>query len=1524
MNSLSIAIIGMSGRFPGAKNLATFWQNLRDGVESISFFDDETLEKTGIDRSLLKNPNYIKARGVLDDIDLFDAEFFGMNPQEAAITDPQHRVFLECAWEALEQAGYTTEKYEGTIGLFAGTSASQYLIAQLVQGQAAADSFRLLLANDKDFLTSRVAYKLNLRGPAVSVQTACSTSLVAVHLACQSLLAGECDIALAGGVSVRVPQVRGYIYDGGVVSPDGHCRAFDAQARGTVDGSGVGVTVLKRMVEALEGRDFIHGVILGSAINNDGSLKVGYTAPSVEGQARVIADVLTAADVDPSTISYVEAHGTGTALGDPIEVAALSQAYRARTDKRSYCAIGSVKPSIGHLDAAAGIVGLIKTVLMLKHKMFPPSLNFERPNPQIDFENSPFYVVRELKEWRRGTTLRRAGVSSFGIGGTNAHVILEEAPEPIRPGSSRSWQPVLLSARTDSALQVASARLAAHLKELPGINPADVGYTLAVGRAAFPHRLCIVTQTTAETSALLEHQDGNVLLGVASESPRQGCFLFPGQGSQQVGMGAELYASEEVFREEVDRCARILEPILGFDIRRVLFPTVADEKWAAAEIDQTRTAQPALFTIEYALARLWMRWGVMPRALLGHSIGEFVAACISSVFSLEAALSLVAMRGELMQRAPHGAMLAIFLSEDRVKELLGADLDLAAINGPRMCVVSGPFEAIERFEAELEQAGVGSKRLRASHAFHSRMMDPILEPFADAVRKANPQPPSISYISNLTGTWIKDTESTDPTYWARHLRNPVRFADGIQELLTDPNLALIEVGPGTTLIRLVKQCIPKGAPCLTVHSLPDRRASQPEQKIVLKALGSLWASGVEIDWLKFYQGEQRALIPLPTYPFERRRYWIETGNGPIKQDGATAKRSDISDWFYFPVWKRSPLLLGGDHDASASQDWLIFADDSGLAEAVIMRLNARGVRTIDVRMTRGAFRLDGDSVDMDPTSAHQYEDLLVGLAERNCSVGRILHFWGANVPVSEETSLTIDDLGFRSLMYLATALARKNVGASTDLRVITCGVHDVTGKEPLFPDRALGLGPCRVIPQEYPNARCQNIDVEVDPGGGLARLAEALICECSAAALERMVAYRGGVRWVESFDPVRFPDHGGAPALLRERGVYMITGGLGNIGLTLARELAETVRARLVLIGRSPFPDRDDWERLVSADPSGKTASRIQSILTLEQLGAEVTLLAADVADRGQMESAFQQVVARLGSVHGVIHAAGIDGSLSLAAIPDIAVSKSEPHFATKVAGVKVLDAATKKFHLDFVMLISSLASVLGGLGFAGYSAANNFMDAYAAKRNRDLACPWISVNWDGWLFSQSSGGLDRTKSALQFALSPEEGGQIFRRLLSVPVKHRLVVSTGDLRERMRDWTEGTMGSVLPANSSQTVSHPRPALPSAYVAPSNKWEREIAAIWEDLLGFAPIGSIDEFFSCGGDSLLATQLILRVRAAFQVNLPLRTIFDSPTVAALASEVTAWQMKQTDRATLSRVIAEVKQLSKEQVEALLKKE
>lgn len=901
-----IAIVGMTGRFPQAPDLDRFWRNLQEGVEAVSFFSDAELQAAGIPEQVLRNPNYIKAKAVLEDADLFDASFFDFSPREAELTDPQIRVFLECAWEALEHAAYNPDNFTGLVGVYAGMSFSSYMLSALAMGTGAKDfdSFRALLGSDKDYLSTWVSYKLNLHGPSFNIQTACSTALAAIHLACRALITFECDMALAGGVSIAVPQRSGYFYEqGSIFSSDGHCRSFDARSTGSMAGEGVGIVVLKRLEDALKAGDTIQAVIRGSAVNNDGRRKVGYTAPAVKGQAEAISMALAVADVDKQSIAYIEAHGSGTKVGDPIEVSALNQVYAHSGLERGSIAIGSVKSNVGHLGPAAGIAGLLKTVLAIQHGQIPPSLHFDVPNPQIPFERGPFRVNNVLSPWPLRNRPRRAGVSSFGVGGTNVHLIVEQAPTAKPSDPPKPWQLLTLSARTPTALEKATERMAQYLRDNPEQNFADAAFTLQAGRKAFEHRRAVVCRDARHAVELLQSRETLVSASASSSfSSSPVAFLFPGLGDHYVDMGRGLYENEPEFRKQVDFCCEFFRPLLDFDLRTVMYPAQQVRQQDSAEANQrldfrkmvlsarengsranalhrTVWAQPALFVVEYALARLWMSWGIVPESMMGYSIGEYVAATLAGVISIEDSLRLLAERAQRIEALPAGGMLAIAAGEETVRALLPAETTIAGTNGPSLCVVAGPAEVIAALERGIIEKGeFVCRRLKTAHAFHSPLMEPVATALTEQARSIQLHPPQIPYISNVTGTWMTPEQATDPAYWAQHLCKPVRFGEGLRELCSRSLPVLLEVGPGQMLSSLAEQYLAgmDAGDRLIAPSLPHESDHKADRAFILQSLGQLWMRGIEPNWVAVHAGERRSRLPLPTYPFERKRYWLET------------------------------------------------------------------------------------------------------------------------------------------------------------------------------------------------------------------------------------------------------------------------------------------------------------------------------------------------------------------------------------------------------------------------------------------------------------------------------------------------------------------------------------------------------------------------------------------------------------------------------------------------------------------------
>jgi amino acid adenylation domain-containing protein len=1162
IGSGDVAVVGMAGRFPGADDVDVFWRNLRAGLESICHFSEHEVVAAGVDPVLAARPDYVRARGVLEGADLFDAGFFGYSPREAELTDPQQRLFLECAWHALEDAGHDPSRFPGEVGVYGGVTLSTYFLENLYPHFELLEEvggYQAAIGTDRDFLTTQVSYKLDLAGPSVDVQTACSTSLVAVHLACRALRSGECDMALAGGVSVKVPQTAGYLYtDGGIDSPDGSCRAFDAEGRGTVWGSGLGIVVLRRLEDALADGDPIRAVIRGTAINNDGADKVGYTAPSVEGQAAVIAAAQEDAGVAPESIGYVEAHGTGTELGDPAEVAALERAFRRRSREdgeerdrppiRPPVRLGSVKTNLGHLGAAAGVTGLIKAVLALEREEIPPSLHFERPNPRIDLESGPFRVAAKLEAWPRGPVPRRAGVSSFGLGGTNAHAILEEAPAPAARTPARPWPLLVLSARSETALDSATDALAGWLEARPGLGPeelSDLAHTLQIGRKAFDHRRIVAVRDASDARrALGAGRARRTLTGnVAAGRPRV-VFLYPGQGAQHPGMARQLHRDEPVFRDALDRCFELLGEALGAELRTLLLAEGDPDGGLAVRLTETRHAQPALLAVEHALTELWASWGVRPAAILGHSLGEYGAATAAGVLSLADALALVTARGEMMHAMPAGAMLSVAEPEDRVAERLEAfaGLAVAAVNSPGSAVVSGTEAAIAAFAEALDGDGVEHRRVVTSHAFHSAMMDPVLGPYAERVSAVELRTPEIPFLSNLTGDWITAEQATDPAYWAHQLRGAVRFGDGLGRLLAEDDTLLLEVGPGRTLGSLARRRT-RGQPGRVVSSLPHPRDTASATAVCHEAAGRLWIAGAEIEW-RGLSGPGRRRVRLPGYPFERARYWIGPGMPSVPRAAAALAAGQL----YAPVWRparlgpRPEVKAGGG--SLAKERWLLVLDEAGIGEALAGRLMEAGGRPIVVRSGE-RFGGDGESgytVDLDDPAS--LDELFRSLADAGDRVDRAVSL--EPVTRSRARALPAGRRGrcFMRLYRLAAALAgAAEAGDRVDLCVVSTRLHEISGG-PTLAEIATLLAACRSIPLELPAVGCRSIDLPVPRSrAASSKLAERLLGEIARGTAAE-VAYQGsGQRWVRTLEPAagdRSAPVAGAPGPSADRGARPI------------------------------------------------------------------------------------------------------------------------------------------------------------------------------------------------------------------------------------------------------------------------------------------------------------------------------------------------------------------------------------------------
>ena len=1136
-----IAIIGMSARVPGAANLAAFWENLCNGVDSISSFTDEELLASGVSPAHFQKSNYIRARGIIEDISLFDAAFFGVRPSEAKVLDPQHRFYLEEVWHALEHAGYDPQRIDFPVGVFAGAAPNRYLRRNLETNDLKiATPFEMGILNNREFLPTYVSYKLNLKGPSVNLQTACSTSLVATHLACQSLLTGECDMALAGGVALRVPHKVGYMHQPGMIySADGKVRAFDAKGTGFVFGQGAAVVVLKRMAEAVQDGDCIHAVIRGSGINNDGGAKVGFAAPSVEGQAELISETLDVAGVHPEEVGMIEAHGTATQLGDPIEIAALSQAYGAMTERKGYCAVGSVKTNIGHLASAAGAAGLIKAALAVKHGLIPPSLHIDEVNPVLDMENTPFFVVDRALPWAAEGP-RIAGVNSFGVGGTNAHALVAQAPDVKETAVGAAFRILPLAARSERALKQRCQDLADFLEKGGDLDLDDVAHTLQVGRSLFTHRTAVVCQNAADAVAQLRRS--GPVLEAAAQKPRT-VWLLPGQGSQYPGMCRDLYHSYPVFREAHDRCTGHLANVHGLNLSALLLEATNDEA-AVRHLARTENAQPALFVAGYATGCLWCSWGLEPDALLGHSLGEITAACLAGVMALEDALDMVVHRGRAMQACPGGRMLSASLTRIEAQAWLRDGLVIAVVNGPKSCVFSGETAAIERLADDLQEKGVRAKLLDTSHGFHSPAMSPAVVPFGETMRGVRLHPPKQRLISNLSGDWLADEEAVDPDYWVRQMRQPMQFHDGLKRLLAD-HTVFLEVGPGRALASLVGYAA--GEREISVVTTLPKRGTWDDGRSAAEALAQLWCLGLSPDWRAFDQHRRRYRTPVPVYPFERERFWIEPGTTGAEGPGQAV--ADPRDWVWTPGWRSA--VLGKTTPTGAI---LVFEDQAGFAAGLAARWH-EDQPIIRVRSGASfAGRGDGPYV-IDGANAADYGHLIDGLVEAGRSVDYVLDARNLTLGIGGEEPAA---RRIAELTNLAQALSQwEDLPESVPILTLVNGLADVSGDEDLDPNKAPLAGAGQMARRYWDKVFLLDVSWPGKKGTEDAVLNAALSYLASPVA--PLAALRGRRLWTPCAErlnsSLKVDDSG--------RRLLML-GGEGAFGQMLSRHLSGALNVELV------------------------------------------------------------------------------------------------------------------------------------------------------------------------------------------------------------------------------------------------------------------------------------------------------------------------------------------------------------------------
>jgi len=1462
-----IAIIGISCAFPGASSTGEFWQNLREGRDCITQLSIEELRASGVAGELIRNSRYVPAAGVIENYDCFDQAFFRYSPREAELMDPQHRLFLEHSYLALEDAGEADTSNSRSVAVFATASPDTYLLNNLLTHPDLRDlseNQQALIGNTHDSIATRVAYKLNLSGPSMTLQCGCSSSLVAVHFARIALLTHQCDIALVGGVSVAVPHRAGYLYtNSGVVSPDGKCRPFDAQSAGTIFTNGIGVVALKRFTDAQEDGNPIYALIKGSAVNNDASQKIGFSSPSIKGQSEVIYRAMEVAGTPPETIQYIEAHGTGTELGDPVEVEGLTRAFRAKTPLRQFCSLGSVKGNLGHTDVAAGMAGLIKTCLMLKNKEMVPSIHFEQPNPRIDFSQTPFRVITERRSWPESKGIpRRAGVSSFGVGGTNAHVILEESPAAASRPGSKLWNLFPLSAHTENALCESVARLLRYLHDNPQAPLASISQTLIAGRRPMAFRQFYTARTQQE---LMDSLRQPVRPVGASEPARNLVFIFPGQGAQHANMARGLYAADKRFQQVFDECCEHLKPGLGRDLRTIILSQEPDVRNAETELEQTLYTQTSLFVVEYALALALMERGLRPSALLGHSVGEYVAAALSGILNFRDALDLVQQRGRLQQSAVPGAMLSVPLSPELVHRFLCPDVNIAAWNAESLTVLSGKAGAIAEIEAHLKQQGIHSTRLRTSHAFHSLMMDPILEDFRCEVKRVRFDQPGIPIISNLTGEPLTAEEAKNPEYWVRHLRETVRFFPAVQYLVKHFDPIFLEVGPGRALSSILKE-IAGGAPVFSM--LPHRRQPDDDAGYALNTLGQLWALGQPVDWKTYWKDEKPRRVSLPAYPFEKQHFWIDANHAPQSHElrPGSLMRSAPENWLHVPTWKRALPPKQAKADCSS---WLIFSDGEAGSE-LSQHLRNSGHQVTEISPTN-----DGEGTGY----RHIFENLL----RQNAFPVSLVYLLPlkASQAAAEQRFMTLVEI-----MLAAESVSPKTI---RHLYVGATHVFQLMRQDNSDPYRSTVIAAARGISQEFPHVRYKVIEVE--PDTSQAEVVRQLAGELNSTPDQDLVAYRGGSRWEQAFDRVTAEPARRDVSHPWSGRTFVITGGLGKLGMAHADYLANLPGTKIALIGRTALPRREEWPRFAQhQDPTGE---KIRRILDMESRGAKIEIHQGDVTNLELISQIWERVQASLGNVFGLIHVAGVAGTEHYCLLKDESLARSARLFAPKVKGTEVMAQVVREHGTELCMVVSSISSVLGGLGLSAYSASHIFLDSYvhqAQLSEQMLPTKWQAVNWDAWALEESEGAHTGENNALgsslqRLALSAEEAGMMLDRLCNLPHVNQIIISTAALNDRYRAWVKRQFEGNAPV--TERKFRPRPPMSSTYKPAESAMEQDLLQIWQDLLGISDIGTSDNFFELGGDSLLALRMVTAVNEKAAAAITVLDVFEHPTIGSLSA-------------------------------------
>lgn len=1488
--SLNIAVVGMACRLPKANSPMEYWNNLCMGIDCLTDFSKiESIPKDV--ESALQDKRFVPIKGIISDINKFDAAFFGINPADANNMDPQHRIFLECAWEALEHSGNTPDKNNiRDISVFAGMADSSYLQENLLKNKRfnrQSDWFNTRVATSMGTLSTQISYYLNLHGKSISINTACSTGLVAIEQACQDLILGNSYIALAGGIAIDLHQKHGYFYQQeGIYSADGKCRPFSEAANGTIFSDGIGVVVLKRLGDAIKDNDTIYAVIKGCGVNNDGSDKVGYIAPSIQGQANAIYSAIKQSQVAPEDITYIEGHGTATALGDVIEVSALNQIYTKCTIKRQYCALGSVKGNIGHTDIAAGSIGFIKTVLCLYNKKIPPTLYFDKPNPNINFADSPFYVNNKLLDWNPGSGKRYAGVSAFGVGGTNAHIILEEYIQEPSQASKFKNQLIIISAKNRKALEENVENLIQFLdkkdtQQLPNYL-ADTAYTLQTGRDEFQWRQIAVGNNVKE---IMQNLTKANLICCDKNNRSEAVFMFPGQGTQYKQMGLQLLEISGYFSSIVAECNQIAKRYLTIDIISIIRDNEDNL------LHQTQYSQIALFIIEYALAKLLISYGITPAAFIGHSIGEYTAACLAGVFSVEDAILLICKRGELMASAAGGEMLAIECTIEEFTELTsGFKVDLALYNSTYNCVASGSADSISQLEELLKQKDILHRKLKVSHAFHSYLMEEATNQFKDCFKQITLSTPKIPIASNLTGNWLTDSAAVDPDYWCQHLRHTVKFKSGIECLLAEGYTNFVEIGPGHSLSSFVTEIVneQKKSVCIT-YTLPNHKQIVNDEYQLLTTLGLLWQNGFKIKWESLYAEEKRRHIALPTYAFKRQRYWIE----PDEDDTVLSSKTNIEDWFYQPKWSllKDWQVLQDISLQAKNHVWLIFKDHSDLSKAIIKTLQEAQIKFFSIESGISYQKLSDNSYSINLAAKEDYLKLFNELKNQFDLPPLIINLFSyqssslfcADMLSTKKLLVTseIDSAlayGFYSFLYTIQAYADIFGDKQLKCLIVTSGTQKILRSDYLNPVNATLTGICRVVPQEHAGIKMQLLDLN-QSDTDYENIIVGIINNCAEEEWSKdnpLIAVRQGYQWRITYNCVKLNQN---IERLKDNGIYLFTGGLGGISLTLCEIIAKTVsKPVFFLLSRTAVPSSSEWNSILSNTSENKLYKQIKMLDYLQSLGAALHILQVDITQFESVDKCVKDIIQNYGRLDGVVHAAGIaGGGLIQLKTKEIA----DKVFAPKVHGTYNLARALANIKLDFVVLCSSVSSVAGEASQVDYCGANACLDSFATS-NLFNTSHTVSINWNTW---QEVGMAVETERPEDIVFSdrgnditPQQGQSLFMKILSNNYS-QIAVSKYDLLDYARIVSQQDINDVCESKVLRDDLN----VNSNYVAPRNKTEEQLVQLWQDALNIEHIGVNDDFFTLGGHSLKALRLIDSINKKLNFKLTLQDIYQKRTIA-----------------------------------------